>query len=120
MIWLAVALGGALGALLRHAVASWLGPHEPDAFPWSTWAVNIAGCLAIGLILAVLERARFGDSARAFLVTGLLGSFTTFSTFGHETWCLIERGRLGTAGLYLATSLVVGLAAVGAGRALAG
>ncbi|MEX1024761.1 MAG: fluoride efflux transporter CrcB [Planctomycetota bacterium] len=120
MIWLAVAAGGALGAVARFGVAACVGPCPPATFPWSTLFVNVVGCFAIGLLLAFAEGARFGDQARAFLVTGLIGSFTTFSTFGFESIALFERGRVGLALVYVVGSIIVGFGALLAGRALVG
>lgn len=118
MLWFAVALGGAVGATARYAVAR-LFPIHPDAFPWATFTVNVLGCLAIGWCLAHVERDRFSPEVRVALVTGLLGSFTTFSTFGAESFALLQNGRGGLAAVYVASSFLLGLGAVALGRAVA-
>ncbi|MGA0175854.1 MAG: fluoride efflux transporter CrcB [Chthoniobacterales bacterium] len=96
------------GAVLHHAVAS--------KFPWSTLAVNVLGCLLIGVLSGAAEKFDFiGQGARLFLFTGLLGGFTTFSAFGFETFLLLRRGELAVAALYATASVLVCLAAVWAG-----
>ena len=82
-------------------------------FPYATFAVNVLGCLAVGVLAGVAVRYDvFSPSARLFLFTGLLGGFTTYSAFGLETVYLIRRGDLGTAVLYAGASTVLGIAAV--------
>ncbi|MCA9000652.1 MAG: fluoride efflux transporter CrcB [Planctomycetes bacterium] len=111
--WAWVALGGAVGAMARFGVASWLRPAE-GGFPVPTLVVNVLGCLLIGYLLGFGEgRAWLGERTRWFLVTGFLGSFTTFSTFGFETLSLVERGQTAVAAGYVAASLVAsGLAVI--------
>lgn len=110
-----VALGGALGATARHGVnlgaARLLGP----AFPWATLAVNVAGSFLIGLLVAALGR----DSAWAlFLLTGVLGGFTTFSAFSLDAVALWQKGQGGLAALYVGASVILSLAAVVAGLSM--
>jgi CrcB protein len=118
------ALGGALGALARWAVAEAL-PHSPDAWPWATFLVNITGCLIIGVFLAVLL-ARFPHSPwlRPFLAVGVLGGYTTYSTFAVDVVHLTEAGHPALAGGYVLASVTGGVAAVVvgllAGRAVVG
>jgi CrcB protein len=113
---LAVALGGALGASLRHltglAFLRWLGP----AFPWATVFVNVAGSLAMGLLIGWLTR-RTGSSAeiRLFLATGFLGGFTTFSAFSLDVALLWQRGEAASALFYVLTSVTLSILAVFAG-----
>ncbi|SDP65958.1 CrcB protein [Klenkia soli] len=122
--YLVVALGGALGALARWGVSRGL-PHVPGAWPWATVTVNVTGCLVIGVLLAVLL-ARYPDHPwlRPFLATGVLGGYTTFSTFAVDAVQLADAGRWPVAVGYVLVSVVGGLAAVVlglvAGRALAG
>lgn len=122
--YLAAALGGALGALARFGVARAL-PHPPGAWPWATLTVNVTGCLVIGVLLAVLL-ARFPGHPwlRPFLVTGVLGGYTTYSTFAVDTVQLADAGSWGTAAAYLVASVVGGVIAVvvglGLGRAVVG
>lgn len=113
LIW--IALGGALGAVLRYlsGVAA-LRLWGPD-FPWGTLFVNVAGGLAMGLAAAlILERTGVGR-AQLFVMTGLLGGFTTFSAFALETLVLIERGRMIAALGYVGGSVLLSLAALALG-----
>jgi len=121
--YVVVAVGGALGALARYGVQLGL-PHSPGAWPWATVAVNLTGCLLIGLLLAVLlARAPDHPWLRPFLATGVLGGYTTFSTFSVDAVQLVEAGRWPLAVVYLLVSVVGGLAAVvlglGVGRRVA-
>lgn len=121
---LLVALGGALGAVLRYLVARAVGPA---AFPWATLCVNAVGCFGIGLALAWLQRAAAAGTlgperaadVRLFAVVGLLGGLTTFSAFGQETVALVRSGALGAAVGSIALNLGLGLAAVVLGARLA-
>lgn len=123
MTALLVALAGAAGVLARYGVGQALGP---GAAPWSVLAVNVAGSLALGLLVG----AGAGEQARAIVGIGLLGGFTTFSTFSLDptTRSLalpggaradLDAGRPGRALAYAAASLVLGVAAAGAGFVLA-
>ncbi|MEV0943346.1 CrcB family protein [Micromonospora wenchangensis] len=114
-----VAAGGALGALARAGVQAAL-PHTPTGFPWSTFTVNVTGCLLIGALMAVLGRRRAGPLVRPLLGVGVLGGFTTFSAYALDVHRALAAGSAGTALAYLAATLVGGLAAVAAGDALAG
>jgi CrcB protein len=110
--------------MLRFALALWVDQRVPAAFPWGTLVVNVTGCFAIGLLATVADEHRLlTPAARLFLVAGVLGGFTTFSTFGLETWRLVEDGLSGLAIGNAAASLLAGLAAVVlgvlAGRSLA-
>ena len=116
-----VGCGGTVGALLRFGgnelVTRWAGKE----FPWGTFAVNALGCLLIGLVWAWVDaREQDPEEVRLFLITGLLGSLTTFSSYSHETVTLLGNGRYGWAGLYALGSLALGLVMVVAGRALYG
>uniref|UniRef100_UPI001BE44A96 fluoride efflux transporter CrcB n=1 Tax=Streptomyces polyasparticus TaxID=2767826 RepID=UPI001BE44A96 len=120
----AVALGGGLGATARYA-ASLAWPTGPDAFPWTTLTVNVIGCALIGvLMVAVTETGRATPPLlRPFLGTGVLGGFTTFSTYVVDIQRLIERAHAGTALTYLALTLAgaltgVWLASAGTRKAL--
>jgi len=111
---LIIGLGGFLGAIARYAVTAALGAR---AFPWGTLAVNVLGCLAIGATIGWIEaRPPVGAYWRPFVTIGLLGSFTTFSTFGLETVELARNGQGRAAMTYVAASLFIGLGAVVAGR----
>jgi CrcB protein len=113
MRWLILFAGGGLGAMMRFALALWVDERAPSAFPWGTLVVNVAGCFLIGLLATVADEHRILPPAvRLFLVAGLLGGFTTFSTFSLETWRLVEDTLAGTALLYVAASLAGTLVAV--------
>ena len=115
-----VGLGGFLGAILRYLVAG--GVHtlvNSASFPVGTLVVNVAGCLIIGIGGGLIEhRQLFSPEWRAFLFIGILGSFTTFSTFGLETFNLVKQGQWLASLGNVSLSLVLGLAAVLAGFAL--
>jgi len=120
MILLAIAVGGALGALARYGCAllihRWLGTQ----FPYGTLTINVLGCAVIGAVMFLTEeRQMMNESLRVFLTVGILGAFTTFSTFGYETYLLVRDGHGVLAALSVAGNLVVGLGAVWAGRAAA-
>jgi CrcB protein len=111
-ILLVIALGGALGAAARYGLARAL-PHSPGDFPWSTLLTNVAGCLAIGVLMVlVVERLPTSRLVRPFFGTGLLGGFTTFSTYAVDTRALLAAGRPAVAAAYLFGTLVLGLVAV--------
>lgn len=91
MKWLLLFVGGGVGASLRFALATWVDQRTPVPFPWGTLAVNAVGCFAIGVIATYADEHHvLSPGMRLFLVAGVLGGFTTFSTFGLETWALIE------------------------------
>lgn len=119
MASLHVALGGAIGSVLRYqlgrGITQWLGPQVVTAFPWATLAVNVIGSLAMGVLAGWLGRLGAVDSAepyRLLLGIGLLGGFTTFSAFSLELMVLIERGQAGQAFTYGAISVLAGLSAL--------
>jgi len=111
---LLVAVLGAAGALSRYAIGNAAGT---TSFPWPTLAVNVAGCFALGVVLAV-GAARWSPEVTTGVGVGFLGGFTTFSTFGVETQSLLRQERLGAAAAYVALSVVVGVAAAYAGTTL--
>jgi fluoride exporter len=121
---LTVALGGAIGAWLRflsgYATVALLGPARAGAFPWSTLFCNVAGSLAMGLLIGWLARhsGASGEALRLFLAVGVLGGFTTFSAFSMEIVLLAQRGQPGLAALYASLSLAAGIAGLLLGLAL--
>ena len=118
MAYLWVALGGATGAVTRFAVAQWAGARWGWTVPWGTFAVNVTGSLAIGLVMTLLV-ARGADPAyRLLLVTGFLGGYTTFSAFSFEALTLLEARRWDAAALYVIGSVVLGLLATALGLGL--
>jgi CrcB protein len=116
--YLLVMVGGAAGAAARLALGNALAARLGTAFPWGSLTVNVAGCLAMGMLAAWLARGGGSESLRLLLGVGLLGGFTTFSAFSLDWWQLVERGAVGSAMLYAAASLVATLAALGLGLAL--
>lgn len=116
---LAVALGGALGAVARHAASSWVQAATGGVFPWGTLAVNVAGSFALGFLLIALEGGGAPDGLRPFLAVGVLGSFTTFSTFSYDTVALFRDGEPARAGAYALGSVLLAVAAALAGMAVA-
>jgi CrcB protein len=122
---LAVALGAAVGANLRYALGVWAALRLGSGWPFGTFAINVLGCLLIGALLTLAAtRLPLAEPLRLLLVTGFLGGFTTFSTFGYESFALISAGNWPGALVYLVGSVLAGLLAVflGAGlvRLLAG
>ncbi|NNU79806.1 fluoride efflux transporter CrcB [Halovulum dunhuangense] len=113
---LQVALGGALGASLRYLAVSQAARLMGPGFPWGTLAVNLAGCLLMGLIVGAIG-AR--SALSPFLLTGLLGGFTTFSAFSLDVLGLMERGEMGLAAIYVAGSVAGSILFCFAGYALA-
>ncbi|XUY28092.1 fluoride efflux transporter CrcB [Agrobacterium sp. rho-8.1] len=114
-----VAAGGAIGSIARYLVGVWSVRLAGPNFPWGTITVNIVGAFLIGLMVEVVAR-RFDASAemRVFIVTGVIGGFTTWSSFTLDAVTLFERGDMGQAALYLAGSLTLSFAAIFAGLAL--
>lgn len=120
MKWLILFAGGGAGAMLRHAVGLFVDARTGPGFPWGTFAVNVVGCFAIGVLATLAdEHAAISPTTRLLLVTGLIGGFTTFSTFGMETWQLVEDGAVWLALANAGGSLAAGLAAVVLGAVLA-
>lgn len=117
-----VAVGGALGSLCRFGLTRWLTSHNPhQAFSLGVLAANLAGCFLIGLIFTRLTTLEPGlrEALTAFLVTGLLGGLTTYSTFALELFRMGHEGAWKWVGVYLAAHLLGGLAAVWAGVGVA-
>jgi CrcB protein len=91
---LILAAGGAIGTVLRYGLSGVIHRFSPGTFPYGTMAVNLTGCLMIGLLWGVNERLSFNPALRMFLFIGLLGGFTTFSSFGLETFNLLRDNEL--------------------------
>ena len=115
-----VGAGGFLGALLRYGTQALVQRQLPLAvFPYGTLAVNVLGCLAIGLLVGLLEsRQLLGPELRGFVLIGVLGGFTTFSTFGYETFALAHAGDLARASANVGAHILLGLPAVWLGYTL--
>ena len=116
MTTLAVAVGGALGALARYGVGIALAG---GTFPWATLAINVTGSFLLGAALGGPGDGRWDATLTTAVTVGFLGAFTTFSTFAHETVVMLRDGRVHAALGYVAASIVVGLAAAAAGYVLA-
>lgn len=114
-----VAAGGALGAVFRFMLMSGIGHYTHAGFPYATLVVNVLGSFALGALIEVLALSWSpGQEMRTFLVVGVLGAFTTFSTFSQDVWFLIERGQLVPAGVYIALSVILSIAGLFAGLAV--
>lgn len=115
---LAVAVGGALGSVLRYLTVRWVGGIAGVLFPWGTLAVNAIGGLVIGALSETFaQRWSVGPEMRAFLITGVLGGFTTFSAFSLEVVALYERGAAMAALGYVAASVILAVGGVMLGMA---
>jgi CrcB protein len=115
-ILLAVALGGALGSLLRYVVAGAIQSATWPGFPWGIFAVNITGGFVMGIIVELSAlKLNLTPEMRAFLTVGILGGYTTFSTFSLDSALLIERGDYTGATLYIAGSALLSILALFAG-----
>ncbi len=113
LAWLLIAIGGGVGSLLRYLLQGWLQRLAGGPFPCGTLSVNLLGCLAIGLLTPLLtEQAFVRHEVRLGLTVGILGGFTTFSTFGLETFLLLNSGQAKLAAANVALSCGLGLAAV--------
>lgn len=121
---LAVAVGGALGSVLRYVVALWLkGPDGQSGLPWGTFVVNVGGSLLLGVLAAMAWRTEGASpTVRLLLMTGFCGGLTTYSTFNLETLKLIESGKIAlaaiNAGGTFAVCLAAGFGGLALGRAL--
>ncbi|HWC76712.1 MAG TPA: fluoride efflux transporter CrcB [Blastocatellia bacterium] len=117
---LLVLLGGAFGTGLRYSLSLAIHPHiNGSPFPYATLLVNLSGCLAIGVLAELFEaRVLVSPNVRVALLTGVLGGYTTFSSFGFDTFHMIREGRIGLAAVNVSASVVLGLTAVWAGMRL--
>ena len=114
-----VALGGAIGSVLRFAVNGWALRHYPGFAPAGTLIVNVTGCLVIGMLMAALrDRPAHARDMQALLVTGVLGGFTTFSAFGYQTVELLEEQQLRRALLNVLANVCGGCLAAWLGIAI--
>jgi len=110
---LGVAVGGALGALSRFGVDAWIERRSESLFPWSTFVVNVSGCLAVGFVIAALvDHHRAPEWLRIALVMGFCGGYTTFSTFAQETLDLARWSTFAPALASVAANVLVGVVAV--------
>lgn len=113
---LAIAIGGGLGSLARHYLSSAIYQLTGPTFPWGILIVNVLGAFAMGLIVELSAlKLNLSPELRAFLTTGMLGGFTTFSAFSLDAALLIERGDWLNAGTYIVGSVVLSVTALFAG-----
>lgn len=117
MIYLLIALGGAVGSVLRYLVGRAVQGASATAFPIGTMVVNISGCFLIGILIRQFMNMQLSNDLRALLIVGFCGGFTTFSTFSAETLTLIEGGEYARAGLYVLLSVTLCLLATLTGMA---
>ncbi|MEP6665635.1 MAG: fluoride efflux transporter CrcB [Nocardioidaceae bacterium] len=113
-----VAAGSTLGAPLRYVLDRLIQSQHERVFPWGTWTINISGSFLLGLLTATWNHHGINDSVRIGVVTGLLGAYTTFSTFTWETMRLVEDRAWAAAIMNVAVSISVGTAAAGVGLML--
>ncbi|AFV76969.1 crcB protein [Thermus oshimai JL-2] len=118
--YLLVALGGALGSALRYGFGAWVQGVLGPAFPYSTLLVNLLGSFFIGLVLRLSLEGVLSGEGRLFLAVGVLGGFTTFSTFSYELLTLAQGGEWAKAFLYAGLSLLLGFLLVFLGYRLGG
>lgn len=118
-VQLAVAIGGALGALGRYLVDRFIEAREVGIFPLATFAINVSGCFLVGVVIAaIVDRHHAPAWLRVGLVIGVLGGYTTFSTMSQETFDLVQEGRLPLALVYAFGSVAAGVVAVFVGSRL--
>ena len=118
--WLLVAVAGAVGTLLRYGLGGWIARTTGGPFPLYTFLINAVGCLAIGIVSGAVERgAILSPQHRTALAVGLIGGFTTYSTFALDAFRLASARQWTVAAAYVVATNVVGLAAVWAGYKVA-
>ncbi len=113
MHWFAVAIGGALGAMARYAVSTWIFNATSHKFPYATLSVNVLGSFVMGILFVfIVERAALPAEMRGLLMIGFLGAFTTFSTFSLDALGLWQNGHLFLALVYVLATVVLCLVAI--------
>ena len=115
---LLVGLGGAIGSVARHLISSSIQRGSHSGFPWGTHVVNSTGSFVIGIVFAFFDGQQFGDTVLSFFVAGLLGGYTTFSTFSVENMKMLENQRYGWFLQNAIGQIVVGLGVAMLGYAL--
>ncbi len=113
-----IAFGGALGAVFRYGIGTLLKPNDVLSFPIHTFSINVLGSLLIGLAASILVTSNNKELIQHFLMIGILGGFTTFSSFSLENIYLIQNGKLTTALIYILLSNIVGILAAFGGYQL--
>ena len=113
MHWLAVAIGGALGAMARYGISGWIFDSTSHKFPYATLSVNVMGSLVMGvLFVLILEKGALPPEMRSLLMIGFLGAFTTFSTFSLDALGLWQNGHLFMALIYILATVILCLIAI--------
>ncbi|MCC6416415.1 MAG: fluoride efflux transporter CrcB [Opitutaceae bacterium] len=122
MIYLLIALGGATGSVVRFWFSTWIDTRLHSPFPWGTLGVNVLGSLLIGFLAALEFNHRLlgGPAARALLLTGFCGGYTTFSAFSLQILTLMRDGKWPLAAIYIVGTVLVCLGSVWVGHAAAG
>ncbi len=115
---LLVGLGGALGSVARHLISAGIQRSSHSGYPWGTSVVNLSGSFLLGIVFAVFDSLEFSDALLAFFVAGILGGYTTFSTFSIENMKLLENRRYGWFLQNAIGQIVAGLAAAALGYVL--
>ena len=115
----AIAVGGAIGAVLRFLISGWAYGYLGSGFPWGTLAVNLIGCFVIGFLSKLFESMTVSPNVRMMILVGGLGAFTTFSTYALENVNLLRDGQTGVALINVLVSTAVGILCVFLGIALA-
>lgn len=108
---LLIGAGGFIGSSLRYLISLFIQSKVLSTFPFGTFAVNILGCFLIGAVYALSEKGNLGAEWRLFLATGILGGFTTFSSFSNETVSMMRDAQYGPALIYVGSSVILGLLA---------
>ena len=115
--WVAVAVGGALGSVARYATIIGVGKVVGVGFPYGVLLANVLGGFVMGVLVELMALIWSpSDSVRVFWIVGILGGYTTFSSFSLDAWLLIEKGLYGPALLYIAASVILSIGALVAGR----
>lgn len=115
---ISISTGAVIGALGRYFVGDWAHKYLPADFPYGTMVVNLSGCLVIGILWGMFEKFEFSSNLRLFLFIGILGSYTTFSSFGLETFNLLRDGEIKFSLINMLASNIFGVILVFAGYGL--
>jgi len=108
---LVIGAGSFVGGMARYLISLSIQARFLSSFPYGTLTVNVLGCFLLGVVYALTDRGNLGEEWRLFLATGILGGFTTFSSFSHETVAMLRDGQAQNALAYVGTSVMVGLVA---------
>ena len=111
-----VALGGAVGSVLRYILSKIVSNCADSPFPWGTFVVNVIGCFIMGVLLGIAAKNNISAELKCLLLVGFCGGFTTFSTFAAESLSLIKGHEFMSVAIYLTFSLWVGISAIWAGN----